>query len=215
MPTAMEPRSASTRRSSAALMVVASIAWSGVIPASTMSASSRRLLPCGATPESVPIATFTPAAMARATASLWMSMSSIALRRLAGGIAAPAAAASSTPWGATRVGTSHVPRSSIISIASSSRKIPCSMLRMPARTADLMPGAPWAWAMTGMPAAFASATSTSSSSSRKWPWRGSSRGDSTPPEVHTLIWSAPARMIARAARRISSGPSTTPDGIPG
>ena len=100
-------------------------------------------------------------------------------------------------------------------MASSSRKMPCSMERMPARTAALMPGAPWAWAMTKMPAASASSTRIDSSASRKWPWRGSSRGDSTPPDVQTLMWSAPARTISRTRWRISSGPSTMPDGMPG
>ena len=50
-------------------------------------------------------------------------------------------AASITACGATSVGTSHVPRSSMSSIPSSSRKIPCSIERMPARTAFLIPSA--------------------------------------------------------------------------
>ena len=96
-----------------------------------------------------------------------------------------------TPCGATRVGTSHVPRASIRSIASASRKIPCSIERIPARTAFLIPSAPWAWAMTNIPAAVASATRTSSSSGEKWAWAGLSRAESTPPDVATLITSAP------------------------
>ncbi len=91
------------------------------MPTSTMSASSRRFWPWGVTPESVPMATLTPASMARRTAARWMSMTSVALRTLAAGMAAPAATASRTPCGATSVGTSQVPRSSIISMASSSR----------------------------------------------------------------------------------------------
>jgi hypothetical protein len=89
------------------------------------------------------------------------------------------------------------------------------MERMPARTAALMPSVACACAITKTPAAVASSTSTASSSSRKWPCRGSSRGDSTPPEVATLITSAPARISSRTLRRISAGPSTIPDGRPG
>ena len=81
--------------------------------------------------------------------------------------------------------------------------------------AFLIPSAPWAWAMTHLPAALASITSASSSSSRKWAWRGSSRGDSTPPLVATLITSAPSRINSRTFRRMASGPSTIVSGEPG
>ena len=83
------------------------------------------------------------------------------------------------------------------------------------RTAALMPSVASAWAITKRPAAVASSTSTSSSASRKWPWRGSSRGDSTPPLVATLMTSAPARTSSRTLRRVSSGPSTIASGWPG
>ena len=93
--------------------------------------------------------------------------------------------------------------------------MPCSIERIPLRIAALIPSVAWAWAITNRPAAVASSTSTASSASRKWPWRGSSRGDSTPPLVATLITSAPARTSSRTLRRISSGPSTIVSGRPG
>ena len=80
----------------------------------------------------------------------------MALSSTPGGNTTPASPASMTACGATRVGTSHVPRSSMSSIPSSSRKIPCSIERMPARTAFLIPSAAWAWAITNIPAAVAS-----------------------------------------------------------
>ena len=86
---------------------------------------------------------------------------------------------------------------------------------MPARIDALMPSVACEWAITKMPAAVASATRTSSSSSRKCPCLGLSRGDSTPPEVATLMTSAPALTISRTFLRISSGPSTRPLGLPG
>ncbi len=67
------------------------------------------------------MATFTPAATAFANEAVWISTTSRAFATDAAGIEAPASAASMTPRGATSVGTSHVPRSSISSIASSSR----------------------------------------------------------------------------------------------
>ena len=79
----------------------------------------------------------------------------------------------------------------------------------------MIPSRACAWAITKMPAAVASSTSTSSSAGRKWAWRGSSRGERTPPLVATLITSAPIRCSSRTLRRISSGPSTMPDGMPG
>jgi hypothetical protein len=93
--------------------------------------------------------------------------------------------------------------------------MPCSIERTPFRTATLMPSAACACAITVMPAAAASATIMATSSSRKCPCRGSSRADSTPPLVATLITSAPARISSRTTRRTSSGPSTTVSGRPG
>ena len=84
----------------------------------------------------------------------------------------------------------------------------------PARRAFLMPSVACACAITGRPAALASAISASSSSGRNWACFGLSRGDSTPPEVCTLMTFAPARMISRTRLRISSGPSTRPGGRP-
>ncbi len=93
--------------------------------------------------------------------------------------------------------------------------MPCSIERTPARTAFLMPAVDWACAMTQRPAAAASDTSMASSSGANCGWRGSSRAESTPPEVATLMTSAPSRISSRTFRRISSGPSTTPLGMPG
>jgi len=62
-----------------------------------------------------------PAATARRKESAWASATSTALRRAASGMVMPASAAASTPRGATRVGTSQAPRSSISPMASSSR----------------------------------------------------------------------------------------------
>ena len=93
--------------------------------------------------------------------------------------------------------------------------MPCSIERMPARMAFLMPSVAWACAMTSRPPALASATQARSSSRLKWACLGLSRGESTPPEVQTLITSAPARRSSRTLRRISSTPSTMPQGSPG
>ena len=98
---------------------------------------------------------------------------------------------------------------------SSSRKMPCSIDRMPARMAFLMPSVAWACAITKMPAAVASSTSTCSSAGRRCAWVGLSRGESTPPDVATLMTSAPCRTSVRTTRRISSGPSTRVSGRPG
>ena len=46
-------------------------------------------------------------------------------------------------------------------------------------------------------------------------WRGESLGESTPPEVQSLIQSAPARSTSRTRRRIGSTPSTTVSGTSG
>ena len=72
------------------------------------------------------------------------------------GMGSPASAAAITARGACSVGTSQAPFWSISSMASSSRKMPCSMERTPLRSAALMPAAAWAWAITWMPAAVAS-----------------------------------------------------------
>ena len=50
--------------------------------------------------------------------------------------------------------TSQVPCSTIIAIPSSSIRLPCSIESTPARTAFLIPWAPWAWAATLRPAAW-------------------------------------------------------------
>src|SRR3954468_9652283 len=128
-----------------------------------MSGSSPRLVPCGPTPVSVPIAMRTPASAARATEASCTFWTATALASIASGSDAPPATASRTARGADSVGTSQVPRSSMRSIASSSRKMPCSIERIPARTAALMPAVLCACAITATPAASASSTRTSSS----------------------------------------------------
>jgi len=58
-----------------------------------------------------------------------------------------------SPSEAVRAGTSQVPWSAIISMASWSRKVPCSIERTPPRIAALIPALPCACAMTKRPAA--------------------------------------------------------------
>ena len=48
----------------------------------------------------------------------------------------------------------------------SSRYVPCSMEETPARSAELMPSVPWAWAATLRPIMRAASTMDSSSSSK-------------------------------------------------
>lgn len=67
------------------------------------------------------MATLTPAAIAAEIDAECASITIFVLTTASGGTAMPASAASSTPRGAISVGTRYVPRSSIISIASSSR----------------------------------------------------------------------------------------------
>jgi hypothetical protein len=69
----------------------------------------------------VPIATFTPAAIARLTDASCTACTTRAFSTTASGSEAPAAARVSTARGAASVGTSQVPCDSIRSMASSSR----------------------------------------------------------------------------------------------
>src|SRR5699024_8300119 len=80
-----------------------------------------------------------------------------------------------------------------------------SIERTPARTAFLIPGAPCAWDITCAPWAAASATMTPISASVNWEWRGSSRGEGTPPVAQILVWSAPGRRSSRGFRWAPSG----------
>ncbi len=84
---------------------MATSASAGDIPHSTISGSSRRFLPCGVTPLSVPMATFTPAPIALLTDAKCASITIFVFSTDSGGTGTPASAASSTPRGAMSVGT--------------------------------------------------------------------------------------------------------------
>ena len=112
-------------------------------------------------------------------------------------------------YGAVSVGTRYVPRSIIISIASSSSQTPCSIELTPATTAFLMPSVDCACAATVRNAFFASSTPAVSSSRVKEGDRGFTPGVSTPPLANSLMASAPARISSRTALRTSSGPSAS------
>jgi len=72
-----------------------------------------------------------------------------------------------------------------------------------------MPEAPWAWAATFMPAAWASST-TACISARVICWApGDEPREKTPPVAQILITSAPYLRIFRTIFRASSGLSTT------
>ena len=122
------------------------------------------------------MATFTPAAAARRNMSSSGRPRARNFSRMGSGILG-LAAISSVVSPAVSVGTSQVPRSSISSIPSSSRNVPCSIERTPARTARLMPSAPWACDITHRPRSAAVWTMASSSASVKWGRLGSSRAD--------------------------------------
>ena len=125
------------------------------------------------------------------------------------------AAISSVVSPAVSVGTSHVPRSSMSSTPSSSRYVPCSMDRTPARTARLTPSAPWACDITGRPRSAAVRTMVSTSAWEKCGSLGSSNGERNPPLDAILMTSAPARIISRTFSRTPSRPLQTPSGMPG
>ena len=109
------------------------------MPTSTSRPSSRRFWPCGVSGASVPIAIRTPASTARRTFAMCTSTTAGPSPAPRSGTGRPPSAAVMTARAAPRVGTSQVPRSSISSMPSSSRKMPCSMDRIPARTAFTIP----------------------------------------------------------------------------
>ena len=108
-----------------------------------------------------------------------------------------------------RVLTRIAPLSRIAAAASSSRNVPCSIVRTPAASAAMMPGLPWQCAATTRSASPATSTIARSSASVNCWWIGSSISDSTPPEAHTLMTFAPARSCSRTARAHSAGPSAS------
>lgn len=117
-----------------------------------------------------------------------------------GGNRTPEAAAWITCRGACRVGTRNARLSRKSCAVGSSRKIPCSIERTPARSARAIPVVPCACARTYLPCSSASSTITRSSSSVYWAWRGSSLGVSTPPVAQTLRWRGTDRRRARLGR---------------
>ena len=108
-----------------------------------------------------------------------------------------------------------MPRSTIMAAPSSSRYVPWSIERTPARTARLMPSAPWACDITQVPRSAAVRTIAPTSSWEKFGSFGSSVGEKNPPDDAILTTSAPARITSRTFRVTPSMPSQTPDGIPG
>src|SRR5881409_3524810 len=106
-----------------------------------------------------------------------------------------------------RVGTRIASRASIRSAASSSRNVPCSIVRHPARSAAMIPGLPWQWAATTRSARAASPTIASSSSRENCAWTGWSSSLATPPDARTLMTLAPIRSCIRTPFRHSGTPS--------
>ena len=171
-------------------------------------------MPCGATGQSVPMATLTPASAARRKASSSGRPSVRSFSRTGSGTFG-SLASSSVVSPAVSVGTSHVPCSSISSTPSSSRNVPWSIERTPALTARLIPSAPCACDITGRPRSAAVSTIERTSASVKCGAFGSSPGDRYPPLEAILMTSAPARSISRVFRATPSTPSHTPSGMPG
>ncbi len=81
------------------------------------------------------------------------------------------------------------------------------MVSTPARTASLMPAAPWAWAATFRPHMWASSTMAFISARDSCCWPGSVLRENTPPVAQILITWAPYLRTARTCLRPSSGPS--------
>src|SRR5882724_4071439 len=111
--------------------------------------------------------------------------------------------------GAASVGTRKTPLPFMVAMISSVRKIPCSMVVMPASIASAIPVEPWAWAAVRRPAFLASSMAARISSSVSWGDPGSTPGVITPPVAMSLITSAPALSCSRTALRTSSGPSAS------
>ena len=92
---------------------------------------------------------------------------------------------------------------------SSVRKMPCSMVVMPASIASAMPVEPCACAAVRRPAFVASSTAARISSSVSCGEPGSTPGVITPPVAMSLMTSTPALSCSRTALRTSSGPSAS------
>lgn len=164
--------------------------------------SSRNTSVCGRTGLSVPMATGTPAARASRTA--W---------RCASG--APGGASSGALWLVDRVGTSQAPASAMAAAAASSRYVPCSTLRTPARAAASIARAPCAWAITPRPPSRCASSTSAWNSASVICTSCTPRPRASEPEAVTLIQSASARTIRRTTARASSGPLNTGSGIAG
>jgi hypothetical protein len=80
----------------------------------------------------------------------------------------------------------------------------------PAARACSIADSPWAWAVTGSPAACASSTSTRSSSRENWQLSTSVPGVVLPPLAITLTTSARRSARSRTAARIWVVPATSP-----
>ncbi len=101
-----------------------------------------------------------------------------------------------------------------MSSASSSRKLPCSIESIPARMALFAASAPCACAAVFLRRACASSTIASSSACVNCGVSTSSVGESTPPDAHTLIMSAPYLWSSLTAYRAWSAPLITPSNGP-
>ncbi len=111
--------------------------------------------------------------------------------------------------GAASVGTRNTPLRFMDAMISSVRKMPCSMVVMPASTASAMPAEPCACAAVSRPDFLASSTPARISSSVSCGEPGSTPGVITPPVAMSLMTSAPALSCSRTALRTSSGPSAS------
>ncbi len=103
----------------------------------------------------------------------------------------------------------NTPFSSIIFSASSSARVPCSMVRTPAATAFFTPLAPWAWAAVCLPTFLPSLTTARISSSSSCGAPGTPPGFMMAPVAMTFKRSAPCLSCSLAALRFSSTPSAS------
>src|SRR3989475_829217 len=198
-------------RVSGPVAVAASMAWSGFIPASTRWPTSWPLSPQPAGPPadvkmSDPVAIRTPLRIAIRNAFWCCSLIATALRYAYSAIP-PSFPTRTSRSMMNRVGTRIASRASIRSAASSSRNVPCSIVRHPARSAAMIPGLPWQWAATTRSARAASPTIASSSSRENCAWTGWSSSLATPPDARTLMTLAPIRSCIRTPFRHSGTPS--------
>ena len=177
-----------------------------------MKPNSCAFRPCGETAESVPKAIFTPIFTARRNISSWAANAAFALAATGGG------KRSSLPpvhCPAMQVGTRNVPFDFMRARVSSVRNEPCSIESMPASTAVRAATSPCACAAVLRFRRCASSMIAVSSSSVSCGAATSSPSDSTPPEAHILMTSAPYLMSRRTAWRPWSAPWRIPFSMPG